>query len=107
MTGSASRLLLKLSGEAFKGTEGALSSEALSRIAGEIVLLTSVELAVVVGGGNIVRGARAEGTRDRLAEMTLKPREPQVILSRQFRSSGRTRSPLLLRSGTTAPHPQP
>jgi uridylate kinase len=52
-----SRILLKLSGDAFKGTEGPLSPGELIRVAGEISPITSVELAVVVGGGNIIRGA--------------------------------------------------
>jgi uridylate kinase len=59
MTNAPSRVLLKLSGEAFKGTEGAFSPEQLRRIAGEIAPLTSIGLAVVVGAGNIIRGARS------------------------------------------------
>jgi uridylate kinase len=55
-----SRVLLKLSGEAFTGAEGAFSSAALARIADEVSPLMSVELAIVVGGGNVIRGARAE-----------------------------------------------
>lgn len=59
MPGPPSRVLLKLSGEAFKGPEGAFSPEALSRIAGEIAPLTSTQVAIVVGGGNVIRGARS------------------------------------------------
>ena len=59
MTQPASRILLKLSGEAFKGTESAFSPDAFSRLAGEIAALTSTELAIVVGGGNVIRGARS------------------------------------------------
>ena len=58
MPGSPSRILLKLSGEAFKGPEGAFSPEALSRVAGEIASLSS-EFAIVVGGGNVIRGAQS------------------------------------------------
>jgi uridylate kinase len=59
MLGSPARILLKLSGEAFKGAEGAFSPEALQRIAGEIAPLASTEIAIVVGGGNLIRGARS------------------------------------------------
>lgn len=59
MLGSPSRILLKLSGEAFKGPESAFSPEALTRIAGGIASLTSTDIAIVVGGGNVIRGARS------------------------------------------------
>jgi uridylate kinase len=55
------RVLLKLSGESF-ATEGAfgIQPEELASIAGEIASAMSegLELAIVVGGGNIIRGAR-------------------------------------------------
>jgi len=54
-----SRILLKLSGEAFKGPEGIFSPDALARIAAEIAALTTVEIAIVVGGGNVIRGAQS------------------------------------------------
>ena len=50
MPGSPSRVLLKLSGEAFKGSSGAFSPEALTRISEEIVALSSTQIAIVVGG---------------------------------------------------------
>ncbi len=53
------RLLLKLSGEAFAGEEGAFSSKALSYISDQIVCLSGLEVGIVVGGGNIIRGARS------------------------------------------------
>ncbi len=59
MSGPPSRILLKLSGEAFKGSEGVFSPEALTRIAEGIAPLTSTEFAIVVGGGNVIRGARS------------------------------------------------
>lgn len=59
MLGSPSRILLKLSGEAFKGPESAFSPEALTRIAGGIASLASTDIAIVVGGGNVIRGARS------------------------------------------------
>jgi len=65
-----SRILLKLSGEALKGPEGAFSPDSLGRIAGEIAPLTSTEIAVVVGGGNVIRGGRSEGF-DRVEADTL------------------------------------
>ena len=54
------RVLLKLSGEGLAGTEGfGISGDALRRLAGEIreVHALGVELAIVVGGGNILRGS--------------------------------------------------
>jgi len=53
-----------LSGEALMGKEGyGIDPETLGEIADEIrgVRETGVELAVVIGGGNIYRGMRAEG----------------------------------------------
>ncbi len=54
------RVCLKLSGEALMGPEGyGISLEVLGRIAEEVVetvRTTGVELALVVGGGNIFRG---------------------------------------------------
>jgi len=55
------RVLLKLSGEALLGEEASgISSAVLVRFAGQIEEVHSlgVELAVVVGGGNIFRGGR-------------------------------------------------
>jgi len=60
MRGSASRILLKLSGEAFKGPEGALSDSAFGRITQEVASVDNAQLAIVVGGGNILRGARTD-----------------------------------------------
>src|SRR5262245_21573239 len=54
------RVLLKLSGEALMGPEGyGISPPVLGRIAAEVVdtvRATKVEMALVVGGGNIFRG---------------------------------------------------
>lgn len=53
------RVLLKLSGEALAGEKSfGISTEILSRIAGEIkdVSELGVEIAIVIGGGNIFRG---------------------------------------------------
>jgi len=66
----ASRILVKLSGEALSGPEGAFSSTALQRVAEEIAPLSLVETAVVVGGGNILRGARSDAF-DRIEGDTL------------------------------------
>jgi uridylate kinase len=58
-----SRVLLKLSGESFKGARGyGIDHEAVSYMARQIknVRQMGVELGVVVGGGNIWRGAEAE-----------------------------------------------
>lgn len=57
------RALLKLSGEAFAGGQGfGIDPPTVRRIAEEIagVMELGAELAVVVGGGNIIRGGLAE-----------------------------------------------
>ncbi len=57
------RILLKLSGEALMGTAGyGIDPQTIGEIASEIkdVREAGVELAVVIGGGNIFRGMRAE-----------------------------------------------
>ncbi len=64
------RVLIKLSGEALAGGLGAgLDAETLAYIAGEIAAVhkQGVEVAVVVGGGNFIRGDAfsAEGGIDR------------------------------------------
>ncbi len=56
------RILLKLSGEAFAGENGqGLNYEAIDKIAHEVAELyqIGIEVAVVVGGGNLIRGRRA------------------------------------------------
>ena len=70
MRGSTSRILLKLSGEAFRGPEGPLSATAIARVIGEIEAVQDTQIALVVGGGNIFRGARATGF-DRIEGDTL------------------------------------
>ena len=53
------RILLKLSGEALAGEQGSgISAEVLTTIAGEVKELQEmgVEIAIVIGGGNIHRG---------------------------------------------------
>jgi uridylate kinase len=64
------RILLKLSGEALMGTlDYGIDSQVIARLADEIRRLNrlNVEVAVVIGGGNIFRGARlAEGGMDRV-----------------------------------------
>jgi len=57
------RVLIKLSGEALKGgADGSLSAEVLSSLAAELreVRALGVEVALVVGGGNIIRGLSAQ-----------------------------------------------
>ncbi|NIR44119.1 MAG: UMP kinase [Gemmatimonadetes bacterium] len=65
------RLLLKLSGEMLAGSEGAgISFEAIDRLTEEVVSVhqAGVGLGLVVGGGNIVRGAAAaEAGMDRVS----------------------------------------
>lgn len=64
------RILLKLSGEALLGEEDyGIDPVIIGRIAGEIqeVLNTGVQIAIVIGGGNIFRGAGlAEAGIDRV-----------------------------------------
>ena len=53
------RILLKISGEALMGNQGyGINPEVLGHVAGEIAEAAKlgVEVAVVVGGGNIFRG---------------------------------------------------
>ncbi|MFQ3575661.1 MAG: UMP kinase, partial [Cytophagales bacterium] len=57
------RILLKLSGEALQGKQGyGIDAELLKSYAQEIkkVVSLGVELAIVIGGGNIYRGNMAE-----------------------------------------------
>jgi uridylate kinase len=57
------RVLLKLSGEAFGGEkQWGIDSTVLTRVARQIksVMEMGVDIAIVVGGGNIFRGAEAE-----------------------------------------------
>jgi uridylate kinase len=55
------RILLKLSGEALQGEGKAISPSVLSRISDEIreVIELGVQVALVIGGGNIFRGVAA------------------------------------------------
>ncbi len=58
------RVLLKISGEALMGSQAfGVNPEILSMVANEIAdaVKLGVEVAVVVGGGNIFRGAQAQG----------------------------------------------
>jgi len=66
-----SRILLKLSGEALMGDTGfGIDAGVVQRIAGEIkeVHALGVEVAIVIGGGNIFRGLSARAQKmDRVA----------------------------------------
>ena len=56
------RLLLKLSGEALQGDQGyGISPPVIESIAGQVkeIVDMGLELAIVIGGGNIFRGVRA------------------------------------------------
>ena len=58
------RILLKLSGEALMGDgEYGIDSKVLSSYAAEIhaIAQEGIELAIVIGGGNIYRGIQSEG----------------------------------------------
>jgi len=55
------RVLLKISGESLSGKgEGGLDTSAIESVAGEIATMPEqgVEIAIVVGGGNFIRGAQ-------------------------------------------------
>lgn len=57
------RLVLKLSGQAIAGSnEFGFSSDRLTHLANEVIALraTGVQVAVIVGGGNVFRGDRAD-----------------------------------------------
>jgi uridylate kinase len=64
------RILLKLSGEAFMGTQDyGVDPKVLDQVAREVAELSTlgVEIGIVIGGGNIFRGAGlAEGGMDRV-----------------------------------------
>ncbi len=63
------RILLKLSGESLMGNKSyGIDNERLSLYADEIVAIANqgVQVAVVIGGGNIYRGMQAEGSIDRV-----------------------------------------
>ena len=68
------RIVLKLSGESFNHAgERGISMEAVLHIAQQIVEAQALgcQLAVVIGGGNILRGAQFKGTSgDRIQEAT-------------------------------------
>ena len=56
-----SRVLLKISGEAFAGSEPlGIDPNVVARVANEICAVDDVQIAVVVGGGNMFRGAALE-----------------------------------------------
>ena len=60
MTNRYKRILVKLSGEAMLGsTEFGIDPQVLKRIAGEVLEIqqTGVQVACVIGGGNIFRGS--------------------------------------------------
>ncbi len=56
-------VMLKLSGEMLRGNDEAIDGERLSMVAGELASLAKAGIAtsVVIGGGNIFRGAKAAG----------------------------------------------
>jgi uridylate kinase len=63
------RILLKLSGESLMGNKSyGIDSERLNQYAEEIVAIANkgVQVAIVIGGGNIYRGMQAEGAIDRV-----------------------------------------
>jgi uridylate kinase len=65
MSAAYHRILLKLSGEALMGDDAyGINRETIKRIVGEIgaVAVMGVEIAVVIGGGNIFRGVAGTST---------------------------------------------
>ena len=63
------RVLLKISGEALSGPNKGIDFDSLSLIADEILSAhkLGVDLGIVIGGGNIFRGASAENWMDRVS----------------------------------------
>lgn len=69
MANKYKRILLKLSGESLMGNRSyGIDNERLNQYADEIIAIASkgVQVAVVIGGGNIYRGMQAEGAIDRV-----------------------------------------
>jgi uridylate kinase len=69
MANKYKRILLKLSGESLMGNKSyGIDNERLNQYADEIIAIasTGVQVAVVIGGGNIYRGMQAEGAIDRV-----------------------------------------
>jgi uridylate kinase len=58
MSDEPTRILLKLSGEALKGEDSPFSPVSLERIC-DALLSTSIQWAIVVGAGNLIRGAKS------------------------------------------------
>ena len=56
------RVLLKLSGEALSGSGNSFNPDVMKRLAQEIKEIhdNGTQIAIVVGGGNIIRGKTAE-----------------------------------------------
>ena len=68
------RILLKLSGEALQGTEGfGIDASILDRMAQEIKELVElgIQVGVVIGGGNLFRGAGLAKARDKAVHFTV------------------------------------
>src|SRR2546425_9775617 len=66
------RILLKLSGEAFQGPQGfGIHGETIQAIARELkdVHELGVQTAIMVGGGNIFRGARQKRSEEHTSEL--------------------------------------
>ena len=63
------RVLIKISGEAFEGSQKSIDFNSLSLIADEIkdAYQLGVQLGIVVGGGNIFRGKAGEKWMDRVS----------------------------------------
>ena len=104
---SYGRVLLKLSGESFKGQRGyGLDPEAVSYMAGEIAsaLELGLEMGVVVGGGNIWRGAEAEGMDRATADYAgmlatiINALALQDALERNFNIATRTQSAITVQA---------
>ena len=69
MANKYTRILLKLSGESLMGNKSyGIDSSRLDQYADEIIAIAraGVQVAVVIGGGNIYRGMQAEGAIDRV-----------------------------------------
>lgn len=96
------RVLLKVSGEVFGGTKGGLDYNAISEVAKQIAEASelNVDIGVVVGGGNIIRGIDADNfgvlrtTADYMGMLAtvINSLALQAILEEQFHLQTRVQS---------------
>lgn len=97
------RVLLKLSGEALSGNDNSICSESLQSIVEEIkpVLSKGIELSIVVGAGNIWRGAGKEIDRVSADKMGMLATTINAIAISDVLKANNIKSIVLSASGVT------